>query len=72
VGSAQADGVVILIGEHRRRERGTRERSARLRGRGSDSSAFEGRKHDALSDARGVAVGFIAFIRKGAPDPFFP
>jgi inhibitor of KinA sporulation pathway (predicted exonuclease) len=33
---------------------------------------FEGRKHDALSDARGVAAGFIALIQKGAPNPFFP
>jgi hypothetical protein len=31
---------------------------------------FEGRKHDALADARGVAAGFAAMIRKGAPNPF--
>ena len=31
---------------------------------------FEGRKHDALSDARGVAAGFVHLIRKGAPNPF--
>jgi len=33
-------------------------------------AVFEGRKHDALSDARGVAAGFVALIRKGAPNPF--
>jgi len=31
---------------------------------------FEGRQHDALSDARGVGAGFIALIRKGSPNPF--
>jgi inhibitor of KinA sporulation pathway (predicted exonuclease) len=31
---------------------------------------FEGRKHDALADARGVAAGFAAMIGKGAPNPF--
>ena len=31
---------------------------------------FEGRKHDALCDARGVAAGFRALIGKGAPNPF--
>jgi inhibitor of KinA sporulation pathway (predicted exonuclease) len=33
-------------------------------------AVFEGRQHDALSDARGVGAGFIALIRKGAPNPF--
>jgi hypothetical protein len=31
---------------------------------------FEGRKHDALADARGVAAGFRILIEKGAPNPF--
>jgi inhibitor of KinA sporulation pathway (predicted exonuclease) len=31
---------------------------------------FQGRKHTALADARGVAAGFVALIRKGAPDLF--
>ena len=31
---------------------------------------FEGHKHDALCDARGVAAGFAALIGKGAPNPF--
>jgi hypothetical protein len=35
-------------------------------------AVFEGRKHDALADARGVAAGFIALIRKGGPNPFLP
>ena len=34
-------------------------------------AVFERRKHDALSDARGVTAGFVALIRKGAPNPFF-
>ncbi|HMI96363.1 MAG TPA: 3'-5' exonuclease [Micropepsaceae bacterium] len=33
-------------------------------------AVFEGRKHDALADARGVAAGFAAMIHKGAPNPF--
>ena len=33
-------------------------------------AVFEGRKHDALADARGVAAGFIALIERGAPNPF--
>ena len=33
-------------------------------------AVFEGHKHDALADARGVAAGFIAQIAKGAPNPF--
>ena len=33
-------------------------------------AVFEGRKHDALADARGVAAGFIAMIHKGAANPF--
>jgi DNA polymerase III epsilon subunit-like protein len=35
-------------------------------------AVFEGHKHDALADARGVAAGFIALIGKGAPNPFLP
>jgi inhibitor of KinA sporulation pathway (predicted exonuclease) len=35
-------------------------------------AVFEGRKHHALADARGVAAGFIALIGKGAPNPFLP
>lgn len=35
-------------------------------------AVFEGRKHDALADARGVAAGFAALIAKGAPNPFLP
>ena len=31
---------------------------------------FEGHKHDALADARGVAAGFRVVIEKGAPNPF--
>jgi inhibitor of KinA sporulation pathway (predicted exonuclease) len=31
---------------------------------------FEGRKHDALADAKGVAAGFAHLIRLGAPNPF--
>lgn len=31
---------------------------------------FEGRKHDALADARGVAAGFVALIKRGAPNLF--
>jgi inhibitor of KinA sporulation pathway (predicted exonuclease) len=33
-------------------------------------AVFDGRKHDALADARGVAAGFAAMIGKGAPNPF--
>jgi inhibitor of KinA sporulation pathway (predicted exonuclease) len=33
-------------------------------------AAFEGRKHDALADARGVVAGFITLIKAGAPNPF--
>ncbi|HEX3484447.1 MAG TPA: 3'-5' exonuclease [Micropepsaceae bacterium] len=33
---------------------------------------FEGQKHNALADARGVAAGFRALIGKGAPNPFLP
>ncbi len=32
--------------------------------------AFEGHKHTALADARGVAAGFVALIKKGAPNLF--
>jgi inhibitor of KinA sporulation pathway (predicted exonuclease) len=31
---------------------------------------FEGQRHDALCDARGVAAGMLALIAKGAPNPF--
>jgi len=31
---------------------------------------FEGRKHDALSDARSVALGVVTLIQRGAPNPF--
>ena len=33
-------------------------------------AAFDGRQHDALSDARGVAAGIRAVIARGAPNPF--
>jgi len=33
-------------------------------------AVFEGRKHDALADARGVAVGLRAVVARGAPNPF--
>jgi inhibitor of KinA sporulation pathway (predicted exonuclease) len=33
-------------------------------------ATFEGHKHDALADARGVAAGFRVLIGKGAPNPF--
>ena len=33
-------------------------------------ATFEGHKHNALDDARGVATGFRALIAKGAPNPF--
>jgi inhibitor of KinA sporulation pathway (predicted exonuclease) len=32
-------------------------------------AAFEGRDHDALSDARSVATGLVAVIRRGAANP---
>lgn len=32
--------------------------------------AFDGRKHDALSDARSVAAGIRAVVARGAPNPF--
>ncbi len=35
-------------------------------------AVFEGHKHDALADARGVAAGFRALIASGAPNPFLP
>ena len=31
---------------------------------------FEGRKHDALADARGVAGGIVNCVLRGAPNPF--
>jgi inhibitor of KinA sporulation pathway (predicted exonuclease) len=31
---------------------------------------FEGHKHSALADAKGVAAGFVTLIQKGAPNPF--
>ena len=33
-------------------------------------AVFEGRKHDALADARGVAAGIRAVVARGAPNPF--
>ena len=33
-------------------------------------TTFEGHKHNALADARGVAAGFRVLIEKGAPNPF--
>jgi inhibitor of KinA sporulation pathway (predicted exonuclease) len=35
-------------------------------------AVFEGQRHNALADARGVAAGFRALIGKGAPNPFLP
>jgi len=31
---------------------------------------FEAAKHTALADARGIAAGFVALIRRGAPNLF--
>jgi inhibitor of KinA sporulation pathway (predicted exonuclease) len=31
---------------------------------------FEGHKHSALADAKGVAAGYVALIKRGAPNPF--
>ena len=36
----------------------------------SAGATFEGRKHNALADARGVAAGFRALVENGAPNPF--
>ena len=33
-------------------------------------ATFEGQRHNALADARGVATGFRVLIEKGAPNPF--
>jgi inhibitor of KinA sporulation pathway (predicted exonuclease) len=33
-------------------------------------AVFEGRKHDALADARGVALGIRAVVTRGAANPF--
>lgn len=33
-------------------------------------TVFEGRKHDALADARGVAAGIVKCVADGAPNPF--
>ena len=33
-------------------------------------AVFEGRKHTALADAKGVAAGYVALIKRGAPNPF--
>jgi inhibitor of KinA sporulation pathway (predicted exonuclease) len=33
-------------------------------------AVFEGRKHDALADARCVAAGFVHLIKRGALNPF--
>jgi inhibitor of KinA sporulation pathway (predicted exonuclease) len=38
----------------------------------ASGAVFEGRKHDALSDARGVAAGIRAVVGRGAPNPFVP
>ena len=38
----------------------------------ASGAVFEGRKHDALSDARGVAAGIRAVVGRGAPNPFLP
>ena len=39
---------------------------------GAVGVAFEGREHDALSDARSVAMGMIALVQRGAKNPFGP
>jgi len=31
---------------------------------------FDGRRHDALADARSVALGIVTVIHRGAPNPF--
>ena len=49
---------------------GTAPDEARLDAAEAAGAIFEGRKHDALADARGVAAGFVAMIGKGAPNPF--
>jgi len=36
----------------------------------ASGAVFEGRKHDALSDARGVAAGIQAVVGRGAANPF--
>ena len=36
----------------------------------ASGAVFEGRKHDALSDARGVVAGIRALVGRGAPNPF--
>ena len=33
-------------------------------------AAFDGRKHDALADARSVAAGIGFLVARGAPSPF--
>ena len=38
----------------------------------ASGAVFEGRKHDALSDAHGVAAGIRAVVGRGAPNPFIP
>jgi len=38
----------------------------------ASGAVFEGRKHDALSDARGVVTGIRAVVGRGAPNPFIP
>jgi inhibitor of KinA sporulation pathway (predicted exonuclease) len=35
-------------------------------------AAFEGRRHDALDDARSVALGIATLVARGAPSPFAP
>ena len=38
----------------------------------ASGAIFEGRKHDALADARGVAAGIQAVVGRGATNPFTP
>ena len=38
----------------------------------ASGAVFEGRKHDALSDARGIVAGIRAVVGRGAPNPFLP
>ena len=35
-------------------------------------AAFTGRRHDALDDARSVALGIATLVARGAPSPFAP
>jgi len=38
----------------------------------ASGAVFEGRKHDALADARGVAAGIRAVVARGGANPFMP